>query len=111
MDPICCLQLLDGRTIRCNMAKYNPGNGPPPAPRGGYTDGYGGPRGPPDFSGGRGYGGRGYGRGGYDDGYGYGGRGRGGGRWASSTPSSFRATPSILAFVIPNLPAWPCIWH
>lgn len=38
-----CVQLLDGRTIRCNMAKYNPGTGAP--------------GGPPGGGGGRGYGG------------------------------------------------------
>lgn len=87
------VQLLDGRTIRCNMAKYNPGSGPIMAPRGGYTDGYSGPRGggggPPDFGpgrgGGYGNGGRGFGGRGYDDGYHAGGRGRGGGRWASAS--------------------------
>lgn len=91
---LCPAQLLDGRTIRCNMAKYNPG-GPRAGPPG--SIGYGGApnesygRGPPDHGppgrgyggGGRGdFGGRGYGGGrGFDDGYG-GGRGGRGGRCA-----------------------------
>ena len=44
---VAVLQTLDGRTIKCNFAKYQPGRGPPPY-RGGY--GRGGFRG--DFRGG-----------------------------------------------------------
>mmetsp|Transcript_19052 Transcript_19052/g.57565 ORF Transcript_19052/g.57565 Transcript_19052/m.57565 type:complete len:186 (+) Transcript_19052:158-715(+) len=76
----CHGKLLDGRTIRCNMAKYNPGTGAP--------------GGPPGGGGGRGYGGApgypGRGRGDFfppHGGRGYDGYGRGGGRSACPTHS------------------------
>lgn len=92
----CHGKLLDGRSIRCNMAKYNPGTGGPMGPP--AVRGYG----PPGYSGGRGRGGEFSGPPGgrgYSDGYpgGRGGRFEGGGRGGRGLPYGGRGGQPLAA--------------